>query len=183
MIAFCLVAMPVVLSAAESPYDLVLRNARIVGGTGSPWYRGDVAIRGDAIARIAPAITEPATRVIDLGDLVAAPGFIDIHTHAVRGLFELPTADNYVRQGVTTVMVGPDGGGSVITDGMPTDARLKPLLDRLNSLPKSLMPQHVWVHREREFCCYASSLDHSQEPSCRRWRSCLGDEHIRRFAL
>ena len=138
MIAFCLVAIPVLLSAAESPYDLVLRNARIVDGTGSPWYRGDVAIRGDAIARIAPSITEPATRVIDLGDLVAAPGFIDIHTHAVRGLFELPTADNYVRQGVTTVMVGPDGGGSVITDGMPTDARLKPLLDRLNSLPKAL---------------------------------------------
>ena len=112
MIALCLVAMPVLLSAAESPYDLVLRNARIVDGTGSPWYRGDVAIRGDAIARIAPSITEPATRVIDLGDLIAAPGFIDIHTHAVRGLFELPTADNYVRQGVTTVMVGPDGGGS-----------------------------------------------------------------------
>ena len=112
MIALCLVAMPVLLSAAESPYDLVLRNARIVDGTGSPWYRGDVAIRGDAIARIASVITEPATRVVDLGDLVAAPGFIDIHTHAVRGLFELPTADNYVRQGVTTVMVGPDGGGS-----------------------------------------------------------------------
>ena len=67
MIAFCLVAMPVLLSAAESPYDLVLRNARIVDGTGSPWYRGDVAIRGDAITRIAPSITEPATRVIDLG--------------------------------------------------------------------------------------------------------------------
>ena len=67
MIAFCLVAMPVLLSAAESSYDLVLRNARIVDGTGSPWYRGDMAIRGDGIARIAPSITEPATRVIDLG--------------------------------------------------------------------------------------------------------------------
>ena len=69
-------------------------------------------MRGDTIARIAPAITDPATRVIDLGGLVAAPGFIDIHTHASRGIFQVPTADNYVRQGVTTVMEGPDGGGS-----------------------------------------------------------------------
>ena len=46
-------------SAAEAPYDLVLRNARIVDGTGSPWYRGDLAIRGDTIAHIAPAIDAP----------------------------------------------------------------------------------------------------------------------------
>jgi N-acyl-D-aspartate/D-glutamate deacylase len=96
-------------AAADLPYDIVMRNARVVDGTGSPWYRADVAIRGDTIARIAPSIIEPATRVIDLGDFVAAPGFIDIHTHSLfGGLFEVPTADNYVRQGVTTVMVGPD---------------------------------------------------------------------------
>src|SRR5262245_19292991 len=120
-------------------YDLVLRNARIVDGTGSPWYRGDIAISGDRIAQIAPLITGPANRVIDLSDLVAAPGFIDLHTHAARstGIFAGPTADNYVRQGVTTIIVvGPDGGGSVIDDGVP--ARLKPFLDRLDALPKSI---------------------------------------------
>ncbi len=90
--------------SADLPYDLVLRNARVVDGTGSPWYRADLAIRGDTIVRIAPSIAEPAARVIDLGDLVAAPGFIDIHTHSSRNIFELPTADNYIRQGVTTVM-------------------------------------------------------------------------------
>jgi dihydroorotase/N-acyl-D-amino-acid deacylase len=90
------------------------------------------------IVRIAPSITGAATRVIDLDDLVTAPGFIDLHTHALRGLFDAPSADNYVRQGVTTVMVGPDGSSSVIPDGMPTDANLKPLFDRLDALPKSL---------------------------------------------
>jgi N-acyl-D-aspartate/D-glutamate deacylase len=50
----------------------------------------------------------------------------------------VPTADNFVRQGVTTVMVGPDGASSVIADGMPADASLKPLLDRLEALPKLL---------------------------------------------
>ena len=73
--------------AADAPYDLVLRNARIVDGTGSPWYRGDLAIRGDTIVRIAPVITETAARVIDVGGLVVAPGFIDLHTHAIRGIF------------------------------------------------------------------------------------------------
>jgi len=123
---------------ATNSYDLVLRNARIVDGTGSPWYRADLAIRGDTIVRIAPSIRESAARVIDLGDLVAAPGFIDIHTHAVlsTGIFAAPTADNYVRQGVTTIIVGPDGGGSVIGDGVP--AGLKPFLDRLEALPKSI---------------------------------------------
>jgi hypothetical protein len=47
---------------APVPYDLILKNGRIVDGTGSPWFTGDVAIRGDAIARIAPSIAEPATR-------------------------------------------------------------------------------------------------------------------------
>ena len=123
-------------AAADLPYDLVMRNARVVDGTGSPWYRGDIAIRGDTIARIAPSITEAATRIIDLGDLVAAPGFIDIHTHSGRTIFQVPTADNYIRQGVTTIMEGADGAGSAIAGSAPIP--LKPFLDRLEALPKSI---------------------------------------------
>ena len=96
-------------AAQPAPYDLLLKNGRIVDGTGSPWFAGDVAIRGDAIVRIAPSIADPAARVIDVGGNVIAPGFIDIHTHARRGITQVPTAPNYARQGVTTVMEGPDG--------------------------------------------------------------------------
>ncbi|MGZ5152583.1 MAG: hypothetical protein ACXWI6_21305, partial [Burkholderiales bacterium] len=60
--------------AAEGPYDLVLRNARIVDGTGSPWYRADLAIRGDTIVQIAPSISAPAKRIIDVSGAVASPG-------------------------------------------------------------------------------------------------------------
>jgi dihydroorotase/N-acyl-D-amino-acid deacylase len=101
------------VGAQPPAYDLVLKNGRIVDGTGSPWYRADIAITGDTIARIAPAIAAPAARVVDVSGLVVAPGFIDLHTHARRGIFEIPTADNYVRQGVTTLVEGPDGSSAV----------------------------------------------------------------------
>ena len=115
--------------AQNPPYDLLLRNGRIVDGSGSPWYRGDVALKGDTIVRIAPSIEGPATRVIDVAGQVISPGFIDIHTHARRGIFVVPTADNYVRQGVTTLIEGPDGGSPV---------PLKPFLARLEALPRSV---------------------------------------------
>jgi dihydroorotase/N-acyl-D-amino-acid deacylase len=67
--------------------------------------------------------------VIDAAGQVAAPGFIDIHTHARRGIFQVPTADNYVRQGVTTLMEGPDGRSPV---------PLGPFLEQLNALEKSV---------------------------------------------
>lgn len=114
---------------ASSRYDLLIRGARIVDGTGSPWYRGDVAISGDTIARVAPSIDGTARRSIDGNGLVVAPGFIDIHTHARRGIFEVPTAENYVRQGVTTLMEGPDGSSPL---------PLKPFLDKLTALRTSV---------------------------------------------
>ena len=115
---------------AQSPaYDLVLKNGRIIDGSGSPWYRADLAIRGDAIVKIAPSITESAARILDAEGLIISPGFIDIHTHARRGIFQVPTAENYVRQGVTTLIEGPDGSSPV---------PLKPFLDKLEALPKSV---------------------------------------------
>lgn len=119
-----------VATHAQAPrYDLILRNARVVDGTGTPWFRADVAIAGDTIARIAPGITGTAAREIDVQGRVVSPGFIDIHTHARRGLNTNPTAPNYVRQGVTTVIEGPDGSSPV---------PLRPFLDSLEALQKSV---------------------------------------------
>ncbi len=105
----------VALAAGGAPaldpprYDVILRGGRVVDGTGSPWVRADVAIRGDTIAAVAAGIDAPAALVIDATGMVVSPGFIDIHTHARRGIFSVPTADNYTRQGVTTIYEGPDG--------------------------------------------------------------------------
>ncbi len=124
-----LLSLAVVGAAPQPPFDLLLRNGRIVDGTGTPWYRGDVAVQGDAIALIAPAIDAPATRAIDVGGRVIAPGFIDVHTHARRGIFEVPTAPNYVRQGVTTIFEGPDGSSPL---------PIAEFLQKLDALQKSV---------------------------------------------
>ena len=122
------IALLLLAAAQPARYDLVLRNGRILDGTGSPWYRGDVAIAGDTIAAIAPSIDPSAARTIDVHGQIIAPGFIDIHTHARRGIFEVPTAPNYVRQGVTTVIEGPDGSSPL---------PLAPFLAQLDKLQKT----------------------------------------------
>jgi N-acyl-D-amino-acid deacylase len=113
--AAALVALSPASSLAQdaAPYDLLLRNGRIVDGTGSPWYRGDVAIRSDRIAAVGPGLAGPARREIDVAGQVVAPGFVDVHSHGGDGIFEVPTADNYLRQGVTTFIAGPDGSSAL----------------------------------------------------------------------
>ena len=111
-----------ILGAQPPAFDLLIRNARIVDGTGSPWYRAEIAVRGDVIARIAPRIEGAAAGTIDAGGHVVAPGFIDIHSHARRGIFDVPSAENYIRQGVTTIIEGPDGSSPL---------PIKPFLDRV----------------------------------------------------
>ena len=99
-------------------FDLVVRGGRIVDGTGNPWFGADVGIKGDTIAAVAPRLEAGGARIIDARGLVVAPGFIDIHSHSEeRGdgqdIIGNPAAENNVRQGVTTIIASPDGGGSV----------------------------------------------------------------------
>jgi N-acyl-D-amino-acid deacylase len=128
--AASLVAAPVTVSAQVTPaYDLILRNGWIVDGTGSPWYRGDVAIREGVIAAVGPTISGPARREIDVAGQVISPGFVDVHSHGGGGIFEVPTAANLVRQGVTTLIAGPDGSSAL---------PLRPWFDSLAALPTSI---------------------------------------------
>src|SRR5919197_1131411 len=85
-------------------------------------YSARMPYRLLVIALVVAALAGPATRVVDIGGKVVAPGFIDIHTHARRGIFDVPTADNYVRQGVTTLIEGPDGSSPI---------PLRPFLERV----------------------------------------------------
>jgi N-acyl-D-amino-acid deacylase len=127
MLARTLLAILISAATAQgADFDLIIRNARIVDGTGAPWYRGEIAIRADTIVAMAPKLEGSATRVIDARGQVVAPGFIDLHTHARRGIFEVPTAENYIRQGVTTLFEGPDGSSPLpIADFLGSVEKLK----------------------------------------------------------
>jgi N-acyl-D-amino-acid deacylase len=100
-------------------YDLLIRNASVVDGTGAPAYRANVLVKGDTIVAIDTNMSADATaaRVIDANGRTLAPGFIDMHTHGdpIRQSFE-----NFLAMGVTTVVLGQDGS-SVGLDSGPDD--------------------------------------------------------------
>ena len=103
---------------APSPaprFDLVITNARIIDGTGNPWFRADVGVKDGRIARIGPVAPAEARRTVDAQGQILAPGFIDVHTH-VEGIYEQPEAENFVRMGVTSLVTG-NCGGSVVDIG------------------------------------------------------------------
>ncbi len=98
------------LTAAAADYDLLFRNARVVDGTGNPWYLADVGVKDGRIAAIGRLNGKTAERVIDAARRVLAPGFIDVHTHIEGGIEKVPRGDNYLLDGVTTVVTGNCGG-------------------------------------------------------------------------
>ena len=125
-----LLAVPALLPApgralpADAPYDLVLRNGKIVDGSGNPWFYGDVAVRGDRIVAVGRVPPGPAKREIDAKGLVVAPGFIDMHSHSDFLLLEDGDAQSKVRQGVTTEVLG-EGSSAGPSQGQLPARRVK----------------------------------------------------------
>jgi N-acyl-D-amino-acid deacylase len=89
---------------------MLIRGALVVDGTGRKAVRADVRVVGDTITDIGRLRARKGEEVINARGLVLAPGFIDIHNHSERGLLEEGSAASQVSQGITTIMVGPDGG-------------------------------------------------------------------------
>jgi len=108
--------------APDTPYDLVIKNARIVDGSGNPWYRADVGIKRGRIAKIGRIAASDGAQTIDAKDEIVAPGFIDVHTH-VESIYDLPAAENFVRMGVTSLVTG--NCGTSVTDVGEFLSRLK----------------------------------------------------------
>lgn len=102
-------------SGAQAQYDVLIRGARLLDGAGNPWRTASVAITGDRIAAVGLLPGATAGRVIDGAGLFVAPGFIDTHSHAGDGLAsaELSSGRPLLAQGITTVVVNPDGGGPI----------------------------------------------------------------------
>jgi N-acyl-D-amino-acid deacylase len=133
-------------------YDVIIKDGMVVDGTGSPWYRADVGIKAGKIVRISHDLSGEGTKkLISAEGLTVAPGFIDMHSHSDIMLFSSPTADEKVRQGVTSELLGQDGIG------------VAPISDKnLNNWRKVLSglagdPDIEWSWRD--FASYLDALD------------------------
>src|SRR5436190_15061825 len=117
--------------AAGPPAGLLIKNGTVIDGSGSPARRLGIRVAGDAIAELRDGLTpRSGERVIDAGGRVVAPGFIDMHSHADRGIEEAPDAASQVMQGITTAVVGQDGGSELpVADFYEQIARLHPAIN------------------------------------------------------
>ncbi len=97
---------------ALAQYDLLIRNARVIDGAGNPWFRADIGVKDARIAALGRLDQSTAARVIDAGGRVATPGFLDVHTHVEGAIEKVPRADNFLLDGVTTIVTGNCGGSA-----------------------------------------------------------------------
>ena len=98
---------------AAADYDVLIRDARVIDGAGNTWFRATVAVKDGRIAAVGALAGASATRVIDAHGHVVAPGFIDVHTHVEGNLERNPRADNFLLDGVTTVVTGNCGSSEL----------------------------------------------------------------------
>ncbi len=133
-------------AAAKAEVDstaTIIVNAWIVDGTGAPGRKGAVRLEGDRIAAVGELEPVPGEQIVDAGGLTLTPGFIDTHSHHDRGLFEARDALAAVSQGITTIVVGQDGG---------MNYPVKYLFERLKQTPVAInVASYIGHGNIREF--------------------------------
>lgn len=110
-LALVFVLAATVVHGQAPAFDLVIRHGTVIDGTGNPRYDADIGIRHGVIVSIGDLSAATTSAEIEARGLIVAPGFINIHSHAVPDA--LPTAVNMLTQGVTTEIFNADGGGPI----------------------------------------------------------------------
>jgi hypothetical protein len=112
-----------VRSQTPPAFDLVIAGGRIVDGTGAPWFRGDVGIKGDHIAAVGDLSQAAAARRIDARDHMVAPGFVDMLGQSEMTLLADNRAESKIRQGITSEITGEGGSAAPVTEATLKDQR------------------------------------------------------------
>ncbi len=120
--------------------DVVIKNGRIIDGSGSPWVRGEVGVQAGRIASIRHRLHGDAVRTIDAAGRVISPGFIDMHTHSDLRVFAHPEEDSKLLQGITTALIGQDGLSVAPID----DANKLPMMQRVSGLLGTYLTEWTW---------------------------------------
>lgn len=105
-----LFVLPLLVKAQQA--DILIRNGKILDGTGNSWYYADVAVKEGKIIAIGKLASYTASQIIDAKGLIVAPGFIDVHTHCEGDEKKNPQANNFLLDGVTTVVTGNCGSSN-----------------------------------------------------------------------
>ena len=104
-----IIALSIFASCSKIDLDILIINGTIVDGSGDEPYKSDIGIIDDRIVKIGGLSGSKSVHIINAENLIVSPGFIDSHTHAIRGIFDVPTAESSLLQGVTTLTDGNDG--------------------------------------------------------------------------
>lgn len=127
----------------EIPYDVIIQNGTVVDGTGAPAYRASIAIKKDKIVKISKEKIDAAQalRLVDAKGLIISPGFIDMHTNVEVNIQDYPSAENFIRQGITTLMASLHSGDQAF----PLDT----YADTLKMAPNmGYFAGHSWIRKQ-----------------------------------
>ena len=137
-------------------YDIFIKNGKVIDGAGNPWYKSDVGIKEGKIVKIGRNLRNDAECVINAENLIISPGFIDMHSHTD---YILPVNNNaaaFVRQGITTCVIGMCGDGLApmpaekLEEGKKFLARIHPLFNSINITWNSY--SEYLIELEKRFC-------------------------------
>jgi N-acyl-D-amino-acid deacylase len=110
-------------------YDIIIKNGRIIDGTGNPAYTSDIGVKEGKIEMIGFQLNKDASTLIDAIDCIVCPGFIDIHSHTDYVLPLLSKVESTIQQGITTQTIGMCGDGLA----PPHSEKIEPIREMLTS--------------------------------------------------
>lgn len=172
--SLCFVLLALVPAVFAQDYDLLIRNGRLVDGTGNPSFLADLAIKDQRIAAIGKLSGGTARRTIDAGGRIVAPGFIDIHNHSDYTVLEDGNAQSMIRQGVTSMIFG-EGGSAAPSREFPRFADyFRRLLEKgiSTNIGSYAGSSQIWVQVRGERAARPQRRSWTEcAPRCgRRWR-------------